>query len=55
MQTRPPKCANVYAGPFYENVNAFLCRAFKQIRSQNEYKVQNVLFYSKHLVSLYHF
>lgn len=50
MQTRQSKCTNVYANHFYQNINASLCRAFKQIASQNEHKVQNELFYCKGLV-----
>lgn len=53
MQTRKSKCTNIYANHFYQNINASLCRAFKQITSQNEHKVQNELFYCKGLLFFY--
>lgn len=55
MQTRKSKCTNLYANHFYQNINAFLCRAFKQIASQMNIKYKMSYSIVEVLCFLYNF
>lgn len=38
MQTRQSKGTDIFANHFYENINDSLCKAFKQITSQDGHR-----------------